>query len=311
MTGTPEVRTRPRPQVRIRFPDGTELVGPVVDLRGVDTATGPGVSPAAVRDAVRSGCPTRPDRPTVHAPRPTPVHPHVRHLTPDTSVDRRPALAAVGAARGTPTPHDADLAAAKASLRGLSAPAVDADELRAARRRAAEAGSETDRLRERVATLRGRVAARRDDGDDDALADAEASLSDAARDLSEASTERVAATQRLSALEERARRARDARERRLRLEDRVANLRRARRAAWVDAVEPDFRDERDRIGSVLDGPASDGSGAPGPDDGLCDALAVASVAPLRAPVVVDPGVTSALGGPDAAFDLLGTPVVIG
>ena len=288
--------------VRLRFPDGTELAGPVVDLRGIDA----GVSPAGVRDAIRSGCPTRPGRPTVHAPPPTRVHAHVAHLTPGASVDRRAALAAVGAATGIDTPHDADLAAVKASLRAVSVPAVDDAELRAARRRAAAAGSETDRLRERVATLRGRVVARREDGADDAAAEAEASLSEATRTLSEASTERVAATQRLATLKERARRARDAREERLRLQDRAGNLRRARRAALADAVTSEFREARARIGSVL-------GARPGtsPDAGLRDALAVAVVAPLRAPVVVAPDVVTALGGADAAFERLDAPLVIG
>ena len=288
--------------VRLRLPDGTQLAGPVVDLRGIDA----GVSPAGVRDAIRSGCPTRPGRPTVHAPPPTRVHAHVAHLTPGASVDRRAALAAVGAATGIDTPHDADLAAVKASLRAVSVPAVDDAELRAARRRAAEAGSETDRLRERVATLRGRVVARREDGADDAAAEAEASLSEATRTLSEASTERVAATQRLATLKERVRRARDAREERLRLQDRAGNLRRARRAALADAVTSEFREARARIGSVL-------GARPGtsPDAGLRDALAVAVVAPLRAPVVVAPEVVTALGGSDAAFERLDAPLVIG
>ena len=281
----------------LRLPDGTELAGPVVDLRDLATDSAPG----AIRRAIRGGCPTRPDRPTVHAPLPTCVHSHVGHLAPTVSVDRRAALAAVGAARGVDTPHDAELDRAKQSLRELSVPTADAAELRAARRRAAEAGSETERLRERVATLRGRVAARRDDGDDDAVAAAEASLSEATRQLSEASTERVAATQRLDTLEERAKRARDAREERLRLEDRVENLRRARRAALADTVEPDVRDARARLESRIGDP----------DDDLHDALAIAATAPLRAPVVVDPDVVAALGSPDAAFEWLGTPLVIG
>jgi hypothetical protein len=298
------------PEILLRLPDGTAFEGAVVDLRGVDT----GVSPAAIQDAIRAGCPTRPGRPTVHAPSPTRVHRYVCHLTADISVDRQAALAAVGGVRGVETPHDAELSRVKRSLRELSTPTVDDAELRAARRRAAEAGSETDRLRERVATLRGRVAARRgdgnEDGDDDALAEAEASLSEATRNLSEASTERVAAKQRLAALEERARQARDAREERLRLEDRAENLRRARRAAWVDAVESDFHDVRGRIGSTLDGrtgPLEDGGGAA---EGLRDALAIAAIAPLRAPVVVDSAVAAAVGGPDATAALLDAPLVI-
>ncbi|MBB6647458.1 DUF7856 family protein [Halobellus ruber] len=290
--------------VRLRLPDGAEFEGPIVDLRGVDAD----VSPAAILAAIRAGCPTRPDRPTVYAPPPTRVHTHVCRLSPEIPLDRRAALAAVGAARGVETTSDADLAAAKRSLRDLSVPTVDDAELRAARRRAAEAGSETERLRERVATLRGRVAARRVDGDDDAVAEAETALSEATRELSEASTEEVAATQRLATLERRADRSRDAREKRLRLEDRIANRRRARRAAHADAVEPDFRDARGRIGSALGGrfgTCGDDAGTP-----LRDALAVAAVAPIRAPVVVDPDVVSALGGPEATFERLDAPLVI-
>ena len=294
-------------ELLLRLPDGTEFEGPIVDLRGVDAD----VPTASISDVVRAGCPTRPDRPTVHAPPPTPVHTHICHLTVEISIDRRAALAAVGTAHGVETSHDAELDRVKQSLRELSIPTVDDDELRAARRRAAEAGAETERLRERVATLRGRVAARRSDANgDDALAEAEASLSEATRNLSEASTERVAATQRLAALEDRTRQARDAREERLRLEDRVGNLRRARRAALADAVEPDFRDARSRIDSALDG----WTGAP--DDGadaepdLRDALATAVIAPLRAPVVVAPDIATALGGPDATFERLGVPLVV-
>ena len=297
------------PAVLVRLPDGTALDGPVVDLRGVD-ADHP---PAAIRDAIRTGCPTRPDRPAVHAPLPSRVHRHVCRLAPGIAVDRHAALAAVGAVRGVDTPHCAELSSVKQSLRDLSVATVDDADLRAARRRAAEAGSATERLRERVATLRGRVEARRDDGTDhgdDGVADAEASLSEATRELSEASTERVAAAQRLAALEERARRARDTREERLRLEDRAENLRRARRAARADAVEPEFHDARTRVVSALDGRPGGLDDGVTADDALRDALAIATIAPLHAPVVVDPDVATALGGPDATAERLDAPLVI-
>jgi hypothetical protein len=291
--------------VAIELPDGTCFDGPIIDLRGVDTPT----SSESIVEAIRVGCPTRPDQPTVHAPPPTQVHAHVVRLHPETEIDRTAALAAVGAVRGIETAHDDELAAARESLRSLSTPAVDVEALRAARRRAAEAGSETERLRERVATLRGEVTALREAGDGDAVADAEASLSEATRELSEASTERVAATQRLSMLEARAQRARDERETRLRLEDRVENLERAVRCARADAVGPEFRDARRQIGSLVEWAAA---GIPGADTpaGLRDALAVAVIAPFRAPVVVDPAVVDAIGGRDAVETLLGTPLVL-
>lgn len=290
--------------VALELPDGTRFEGPIVDLRGVDDT----ITPESIVDAVHVGCPTRSDRPTVHAPPPTRIHAHIARLTPEVEVDRTAALAAVGAVRGIETPHDDDVAAARESLRSLSPPAVDAEALRAARRRAAAAGSETERLRERVATLRGQVTALRAEGDDDAVADAEASLSEATRRLSEASTDRVAAAQRLSMLEERAQRARDERERKLRLEDRIGNLKRAVRSARADAVAPAFRDARRRIGSLVEWSAT---GVPGADTrpALRDALAVAAIAPFRTPVVVDPAVVDAIGGCDAVETLLGKPLI--
>ena len=291
--------------VVLELPDGTRFEGRIVDLRGADTD----IAPEPIVDAIRAGCPTRPGRPAVYAPPPTRVHTHIARLDPEVEIDRTAALAAVGAVRGIETTHDDDLAAARESLRSLSPPAVDTEALRAARRRAAEAGSETERLRERVATLRGQVTALREEGDEDAVADAEASLSGATRRLSEASTERVAAAQRLSMLEERAQRARDERETRLRLEDRVGNLERAVRCARADAVAPDFRDARRRIGSLIEWSATGTAGDDAPT-GLRDALALASFAPFRAPVVVDPAVVDALGDRDAVETLLGDPLVV-
>ena len=291
--------------VALGLPDGTRFDGPIVDLRGIDAD----ITSESIVDAVRVGCPTRSDRLTVHAPPPTRIHAHIAHLDPEIEIDRTAALAAVGAVRGIETAHDDELAAAQESLRSLSAPVVDTEALQAARRRAAEAGSETERLRERVATLRGQVTALREEGDDDAVADAEASLSEATRRLSEASTERVAAAQRLSTLEDRAQRARDGRERRLRLEDRIGNLERAVRSARADAVAPEFRDARHRIGSLIEWSAAGMAGDDAPT-GLRDALAVAAIAPFRAPVVVDPAVVDALGGRDAVEALLGDPLVL-
>jgi hypothetical protein len=41
-----------------------------------------------------------------------------------------------------------------------------------------------------------------------------------------------------------------------------------------------------------------------------DGLAVARIAPIRAPLIVAPEVTAALGGPRPAFGALGSPLVI-
>ncbi|MFD1598661.1 ELKS/Rab6-interacting/CAST family protein [Halobellus rarus] len=293
----------------IRLPDGTTESGPIADLRDADASVVPAAS--QLQRAIRCGGPNPPDGPAVHAPPPGRVHAHVARLASDTTVRTRPALAAVAADRGVETPHDDDLADAIRSFRALSpAPVCDAD-LRTARRRAAEAGAETERLRERVATVRGRVTALRDGGsaDDEALTAAEASLSEATRRLSEVATERVAAAQRLALLEERARSARDRRETRLRLEDRIGNLERAVRAARIDAVADDFRDARHALAALSRDADSDVDFS-GIASGLLDALTVVRIAPIRAPVVAAPEVTAAFGGPRPAFEALDSPLVI-
>lgn len=293
----------------IRFPDGTAEIGPVVDLRDADAPVIP--TGSQLRRAIRAGCPSRPDAPAVHAPAPGRVHAHVSRLASDTTIRTRPALAAVASDRGIETPYDDDLVDSIRSLRALPPAPVDDRELREARRQAAETGAETERLRERVATVRGRLAALRDapSSDAEALTAAEASLSETTRRLSEVATERVAAAQRLSLLEERARTARDRRDARLRLEDRIGNLERMIREARVDAVADGFRDARHALVSQIRD-ADGGIDVSETSSDLVDALAVTRIAPVRAPVVVASDVAEALGGPDSAFDRLGAPLLI-
>lgn len=297
---------------RIRLPNGSIEEGPIVDLRDSTDATGPSVR--RLENAIRSGCPTRPAAPTVHAPAPGRTHAYVARIDRDTTLRTRLALAAAAADIGVETPHDDDLVAALRSLRALLPAPIDDAELRDARRRAAEAGAETDRLRERAATVRGRVTALRDAAadeststlePDEALAEAEAALSDVTRELSEVATERTAAAQRLRLLERQARSARDQRNARIRLEDRVENCRRRVRTARVAAVSDDFDTAKAAVAQRIDdGMLKDSA----PD--LLDALAVVRIAPIRAPLVVDGDVADALGGPDAAGDRLGAPLVI-
>ncbi|RLM56589.1 hypothetical protein DVK02_08810 [Halobellus sp. Atlit-31R] len=295
--------------IRILLPDGATHEGPIVDFR--DDSSAP--TRDALRRAIRSGCPTVADAPAVYGPPPQSVHTHVGCLTAATSVTRRPALAAAAAARGIETPHDDALREARRTLRGSTPGDVDAAKLRTARRQAAEAGAERERLRERVATIRGRVNALRDTDADvrdaDALDDAEASLSEATRRLSEVSTERVAATQRLRLLEDRARSARDARSARLRAEDRVGNLERAVRDARVATVEEEFAAARRAVSSRADWEHSGLTDAESTRE-LSDALAVARIAPLRAPVLVAPAVVDALGGSEPTRELLEAPIVV-
>ena len=121
----------------------------------------------------------------------------------------------------------------------LAAIEVDPVDLTEARRRVAEATGETERLKERVATLRGDAQARR-------AVDAEADetldeLESAAAELSAAQTEAIAAEQALERARAEAARNRDERRRRLRLRDRLRNRRRTARRELAGAVYPEFR----------------------------------------------------------------------
>lgn len=288
--------------IRVRLPDGSLHVGPVIDLRGVDTAP----DAATLRRAVAGGLPAEPAAPSVVRPAPTPVHPFVARLAAGSSFDRRGALAALARVRG----HDAggaltELERVREAI-AETTPAESSD-LAVARRRAAEAGAETDRLRERVATIRGRVEATREVGGDADAAEAE--LAAAMRRLSEVSTERVAARQRLDALEREARRARDSREARMRLEDRAANLERDARRTLAAAVYDAFAAAVAALPPAFD---ADAGTEPGEfaGDPLSAALAVARAAPLRAPVVVDPAVVDRFGGLARSVRYLSGPVVI-
>jgi hypothetical protein len=248
--------------------------GDVWTGRAVDLASG--VSATALVRAIRTGEPT--GRIRVDCPEPGAVHEHVARLPPR-SFDRRAALAEAARALGHTATARAELEDARAELASLSPPSVD---VRAARRRVAEAGDAEDRLRERVAELRGRVQARRETGADTTAV--EAQLDEATRRLSEVETERIAAEQALERVERLAREARDQRERRLELGDRVGNLERAVRRELVEAVWPRFRAAVEAVPRT----ATVG-GTPGEYDGdpVTAALGVARLAPLDAPVVVD------------------------
>jgi chromosome segregation ATPase len=268
--------------------DGRTYEGRAIDLTGADvTAAAVVESVGAADSSIRVDCPA-----------PGEVHEHVRRLPPET-FDRRAALAAAARALGHASPARSALDEARSELADLSAPPVDVD---AARRRAAETGEKEERLRERVAELRGRLQARREiDADTTAV---EAQLNEATSRLAEAETERIASEQALERAETLAREARDRRERRLELEDRVANREREVRRDLAAAVWDRFRAA---LRSVP-GTAAAGS-TPGTYDGdrVTAALAVARLAPLDAPVVVDG--LGRIDGAKAAASVLEAPVI--
>lgn len=269
--------------MRVNF-GGVERRGRAIDLRDAD------VAPAAVRRAVRD-----PDDDRVVAAPPgwaggsrfvaeRSPHERVGFLHRSVTVSVVPAVAAAARSRGATTEHDAELRRLGTVLADFDAPAVD---LTAARERVAETADDVDRLRERVARASGRVEARRE-ADEDA-SDARAALDAATQELAERETQHHAAREALAAARERARDARDARERRLELEDRRGNLRRAAARALADAFAESFR--RAVAALPVPGEPARPSEFTGPD--WAAACAVARIARVDAPLVVAAGFADA------------------
>lgn len=270
--------------------DGRERTGRAVDLDGA-------VAPDRLHRAVVEGSV---EGVTVECPDPGPVHDRVGVVREGMDLWLRGALAAAARSLGEEAPRREELAAARARLADLDAPDVG---LSGARRRLAAAGEEEERLRERVATLRGRLQALDDAGAESARAATADELAAATRELTDVETERIAAEQRLDRLTGEARGARDRRERRLELQDRVANLEREARRHLAGVVYERFR------AAVAALPGDGDAGAePGDYEGdpTTAALAVVRVADVAAPVVC---ATDRLGDAASTATRLDAPVV--
>jgi hypothetical protein len=283
----------------------------VVDLREADDA-GDGVD--ADVSAVRAALNLDPDDPLATlAERPP-------------SLQR--ALAAAARERGRDHPTDGDRRRLRTALDD-AVDAVDAADdtigpLASARRRAAEADADVDRLRERTATLRGRLTeAQARSGSAGGAADSEAAaavdtlrteFAEATRTLTEAETERLAAEQALDRAAEIARSTRDSRERRLRLRDALSNRRRAAQRDLARGVYPSFVDAVEALGSEFDS-ADDGvtTVEPGERPGEYEGdPVVAHAAAIRVAERSDPVVVAVdrVVDPTAARDRLRTSVVL-
>jgi hypothetical protein len=156
------------------------------------------------------------------------LYEHVAVVAPGLSLRRRAALLETARSLEVETSVDAEIEALRSELRDLPEPVPSRAE---ARRRVAETEAELRARRERVATVRGRM----QEAADGAY---EAEYRSAIRALSEAETEHAAAKEALAEARARAREARDERDRRLRIEDRLGNLRRRARRERVAAVRP-------------------------------------------------------------------------
>lgn len=266
--------------MKLRF-DGRTWTGDVVDLRAAKA----NVVPETIFEAIRDGESDTDCR--VVCPDSSPVYDHVGLVVPTIEFDRTGALAAAARSRGHRTPAADELGSVESRLADLNPEPIDLGEFR--RRVADASGAESD-LRERVASLRGRIRALRETGGDPATAETE--LAEVTGTLAEVETERIAAEQALETARKRARESRDSRHERLRLQDRVRNLRRQARSSLAERVRPGFE-------AALDGFSDSGSTA--------EALAVLHVADVRAPVVL--ACETRFRNPKSAANWLGAPVV--
>ncbi|ELZ54494.1 MULTISPECIES: hypothetical protein [Halorubrum] len=195
-----------------------------------------------------------------------------------TDAGLRRQLAAAARSRGRTASVASEIDDIESDLAAIEIEPVD---LTAARRRVAETTGEIERLKERVAALRGDARARRAvDADADAALD---DLETAAAELSAAQTEAIAAEQALERARAEAARNRDERRRRLRLRDRLRNRRRAARHELAEAVYPEFRQA---LAVVPGGDPNDAGSGPEAYDGdpVAASLAAVRVAALDAPV---------------------------
>lgn len=245
---------------------GVEREGQAVDLRGTDV--GPETLAAAIAD---------PDDGRVQAPPPGALHERVGTIRPGMDLALRCAIAAAGRSRGLRAPQAATI---ERLNREIAAIDPEIPDLRAARRRVAQAGEDLASLEATVDRLSGRLAERRDAGRP--TAELEERLADRTRELTEAETEAIAAREALERAEERARAARDARERRLTLVDRRENRRREARSWFMDRLAEPFR----RAIAALPVAVEPTSPAAYDGDPSAAALAVARIGDPAAPIVL-------------------------
>ena len=276
-------------------------VGDVV-RRGAVVTVPESVPPGRVAEAVAESSNPE-DRIAVESAPVTPLHDHVGCIRPEMGLRTQTALARAARTRGLGTPQDPDIDSVCVNLVAL-ANGDESDEVAeetgtATRYESPSAGGEdVDALRERVATARGRLQARRRNGLDPTPA-AEA-LSEAIAALSEAETATAARRQRREVARTEARAERDRLDKRLRLEDRLANLKREARAHLVDEVREPYRE----CLNALPGhePGEDPLEAPA----VPAALAIVRLATIRAPVVL---AVDRFASPAAAGEWLDTALI--
>ncbi|MFD1570945.1 hypothetical protein [Halorubrum laminariae] len=198
-----------------------------------------------------------------------------------TGTSLRRELAAAARSRGRESSVRAELIDLHERFAAIATPPIDLD---AARRHVADTGGEEERLKEQIAAFRGDVRARRAVGaeTDEALAE----LESAAAALAAVQTDRIAAEQALDRALAQADHARDTRERRLELRDRLENRRRDACDELARGIYPAFHDA---LADVPGGCPNDAGADPSAYDGprLAASLAAVRIAELDSPVTVD------------------------
>lgn len=234
---------------------------------------------------------------SIAAPTPSDLYEHVGHIHPEMGLRTRTALAKAARTRGLDTPQDDAIEAARERLSRLGSKGDESANREQLRHNAAMAQRETERLRERVAMLRGRLQERQDAGrQTESIA---ADLESAVAKLSAAETEAHAAREELEQARSRARDHRDTELDRFAVAEELANLERKSRSSLVDQLEPAYRKALADIMEVLE---------PEPDDpdASVQALAIVRISALEAPVVL---ATDHFDHVNAAVDWLDTPVI--
>lgn len=250
--------------MRFRLTD-PDRAGRAIDCREAD------IDPSRVLTAVRD-----PTDDGVRCRRATRLHGTLGAVGFASSPSRRQTLAAVARSRGVRVPEQEALAAARDRL---ASHATEPTNLAPEREEVASA-NDADRaaLREEVARLRGVVDATR--GGDGPIEETLTEYRETAARLSEVGTAATAASERLARERERLSERYDAHQRRLELEDAVANRERDVRRALADRAAPRVARARDALAETT--PVD-------PESDRALQLAALRAARLSAPAVVAGG----------------------
>ncbi len=278
--------------MRLHLGDGT-IIGTAIDLRSAGLpGTGPGGVASRLEAAIGD-----PADPLLDCAPPSSVHRQIGVVRGGMTFDRRRALLEAARSIGLEPPQAEAIADLDTRIEAITPEDPD---LRATRKRAAETAASVEALRERVARLSGRLEAAREAGQ--VTEELKAALADATRELTEVETDAAAARQALATAEQRA--ARGRRAERLSLVDRRENRRREAREWLIEAAEGLVETAL----AALPGVPREGQ-IRGVQDGGSprSALGILRVARVTAPVVL---VDACFDSPLRARAALAAPVIL-